>query len=115
VRKAGRIDAYVFLKVLACFVLTFLKFYTKEHGQIKTSEKKIQKELGELLVSEITVSPLEIPFYTTGNETTLTKFIRESFELPDPMEVVKELNEDIFECIDIDINSWYEKWKIDNI
>jgi transposase len=110
-----RIDAYVFLKVLACFVLTFLKFYTKEHGQIKTSEKKIQKELGELLVSEITVSPLEIPFYTTGNETTLTKFIRESFELPDPMEVVKELNEDIFECIDIDINSWYEKWKIDNI
>ncbi|KLU59779.1 hypothetical protein CEB3_c39130 [Peptococcaceae bacterium CEB3] len=44
-QRPERIDTYVFLKVIALFVLTFLRSYTAREG-VKTTERKLQESMG---------------------------------------------------------------------
>ena len=43
-QRPERIDTYVFLKVIALFILAFLRSYATQEG-VKTTEKKIQESM----------------------------------------------------------------------
>lgn len=102
-----RIDAYLFVKVLAYFVLAFLRWYTEEHGYGKLTEAKIQDSLGELGISRISIEPLGINKWSVANYNALTEFLRTSLGLPDPHELVDILNRMV------DPQKQIEKWLAD--
>lgn len=87
-----RIDAYLFIKVLAYFVLAFLRWYAEEHGYGKMTESKIQDQLSEMGISRISIEPLGIDKWSVANDNPLTIFFRSSLGLPDPHETINILN-----------------------
>jgi len=87
-----RIDAYLFIKVLAYFVLAFLRWYAQEHGYGKITESKIQDQLSEMGISRISIEPLGINKWSVANDNPLTMFFRSSLGLPDPHEAINILN-----------------------
>ncbi len=46
-----RIDAYIFLKVVAYFAPAFLRSYAACEG-VKTTEKRIQESMGDMLLKD---------------------------------------------------------------
>ena len=88
-----RIDAYLFIKVLAYFVLAFLRWFAQEHGYGKMTESKIQDQLSELGISRISIEPLGINKWSVANDNPLTIFFRSSLGLPDPHEAINILND----------------------
>jgi len=105
-----RIDAYIFLKVIAYFVLAFLRSYAAEAG-IKTTEKKIQESMGDMLLVEGQVLPLEVKTYAVARDTELNKLFRKTFGLPEPLALIKILNDAVLKHIDDCVLRWYENWK----
>ena len=87
-----RIDAYLFIKVLAYFVLAFLRWFAQEHGYGKMTESKIQDQLSEMGISRISIEPLGIDKWSVANDNPLTIFFRSSLGLPDPHEAINILN-----------------------
>lgn len=87
-----RIDAYLFVKVLAYFVLAFLRWYAEEQGYGKLTETKIQDQLSELGISRISIEPLGIDKWSVANDNPLATFYRSSLGLPDPHEFIEILN-----------------------
>lgn len=103
-----RIDTYIFLKVIAFFVLAFLRTHATKAG-IKTTEKKIQENMGDMLLVETSILPLGIKTYGLARDTELNRLFRNSFSLPDPFQLIKVLGEAEIELVDHYILSWYEK------
>lgn len=87
-----RIDAYLFIKVLAYFVLAFLRWFAQEHGYGKMTESKIQDQISEMGISRISIEPLGIDKWSVANDNPLTIFFRSSLGLPDPHEAINILN-----------------------
>jgi hypothetical protein len=104
-----RIDAYLFTKVLAYFVLAFLRWYAEEHGYVKMTESKIQNQLSELGISRISIEPLGIYKWSVTNDNPLTIFLRSSLELPDPHETINMLNS--LNNAEQQIKLWFQKWE----
>lgn len=104
-----RIDCYLFLKVLAYFVLALLRWTAEEKKFAKTTEKKIQDTLGDMFISETSIEPLAISSYAVGSDSLFTQWIRDEFDLPNPYEVIEELNSDAELRIDAAISEWTKK------
>jgi len=104
-----RIDAYLFTKVLAYFVLAFLRWYAEEQGFGKMTESKIQNQLSELGISRISIEPLGIYKWSVTNDNPLTIFLRSSLELPDPHETINMLNS--LNNAEQQIKLWFQKWE----
>jgi len=102
-----RIDAYIFLKVVAYFVLAFLRSYAAREG-IKTTEKRIQESMGDMLLVEGEILPLGVKTYAVARDTGLNKFIRKTFGLPEPAAMIKILNDAVLKQIDECVLQWYE-------
>ena len=104
-----RIDAYLFIKVLAYFVLAFLRWYAEEHGYGKMTELKIQDQLSELGISRISIEPLGIDKWSVANDNPLTIFFRSSLGLPDPHETINILNTSTDAVRQITL--WLQDWE----
>lgn len=104
-----RIDAYLFIKVLAYFVLAFLRWYTEEQGYGKMTESKIQDQLSELGLSRISIEPLGIDKWSVANDNPLTIFLRSSLGLPDPHETITLLND--LTDVEQRITLWLQEWE----
>jgi transposase len=102
-----RIDAHIFLKVVAYFVLAFLRVYAEKAGA-KTTEKNIQESMGDMLLVEGEILPLGIKTYSVARDTKLNKLLRSTFDLPEPTELIKILNEAVLQQIDTSILNWYK-------
>lgn len=111
IRIPERIDAYLFLKCLAYFALAFVRWYLEEKSGKKMTEAKIQEQFGDMNLSEGMQEPLGLPDYTLGNDTDFLRWIRKEFELPDPLAVIKELNNVIQESLEEAIRLWFQEWK----
>ena len=112
-----RIDAYLFVKVLAYFVLAFLRWYAEEHGYGKITEWKIQDQLSEMGISRISIEPLGIDKWSVANDNPLTIFFRSSLGLPDPHEAINILNGlvDAERQITLWLQAWEQKQLTDSI
>ena len=91
-QKPERIDTYVFLKVIALYVLAFMRSYAQSEG-VKTTEKKIQESMGDMLIVETTLEPLGRKVYSIARDTDLNKLFRKKFSLPEPYDLIKVMNE----------------------
>jgi len=109
-RLPERIDAYIFLKVIAYFVLAFLRFFAQKEG-VKTTEKKIQESMGDLLLVESTILPLGLNSYSIARDTELNQLLRKKFSLPDPEELIQVLSEAENAKAADRVFQWYEEWK----
>ena len=107
-QRPERIDTYVFLKVIALFVLTFLRSYTAREG-VKTTERKLQESMGDMLLVENTILPLGLKVYGVARDTELNQLIRETFSLPNPLELIKVLSEAEIARVDDYVGAWYEE------
>ena len=112
-----RIDAYLFIKVLAYFVLAFLRWYAEEQGYGKMTESKIQDQLSEMGISRMSIEPLGIDMWSVVNDNPYTIFLRSSLGLPDPHETINLLNDltDVEQQITLWRQEWEQSQKIDSI
>lgn len=102
-----RIDAYLFLKIVAYFVLAFLRVYAGKAG-VKTTERTIQESMGDMILVEGEILPLGIKTYSVGRDSKLNKILRNTFDLPEPTVLIKILNEAVLQQIDARVLNWYE-------
>ena len=112
-QRPERIDAYIFLKIIAYFMLTFLRSYAEKAG-IKTTEKKIQESMGDMLLVEGEILPLGVKTYAVARDTELNKLLRKTFDLPEPLDLIKILNEGSLQQIDACVIKWYKKCCVDS-
>ena len=107
-----RIDAYVFLKVIAYFILAFLRWFAEKNGQKKVTEGKIREAFGEMGLCQQEVEPFALAHYTVINDNSLTQWFRSAFDLADPTQGVEVINS----YIDPDqvIDRWLQRWKEQN-
>ena len=106
----ARIETYVFLKVMAFFVLAFLRSYAEKEG-IKTMERKIQEGMGDLLLVVNQIMPLGLEVYGLARDTVLNQRFRQLFSLPDPLKLIKKLSEVEIAQVDTYVLQWYEARK----
>ncbi len=107
-QRPERIDAYIFLKIIAYFMLTFLRSFAEKAG-VKTTEKKIQESMGDMLLVEGEILPLGVKTYAVARDTDLNKLLRKTFDLPEPLDLIKVLNEGALHKIDASVLQWYER------
>ena len=105
-QRSERIDAYIFLKIIAYFMLTFLRSYAEKTG-VKTTEKKIQESMGDMLLVEGEILPLGVKTYAVARDTELNKLLRRTFDLPEPLDLIKILSEAALQQIDDCVIQWY--------
>lgn len=108
-RRPERIESYVFLKVIALFVLTFMRAHAKQEG-VKATEKDIQESMGNLLLVENKIMPLEMKTYGVAGDSKLTQLFRKIFALPEPQTLIKVLNEAEIARVDEYVRKWHEAW-----
>ena len=106
-QRPERIDTYVFIKVIAFFVLTFMKAYAEQEG-IKTAVKKIQEGMGDMLLAESEALPLKLKGYGIARDTELNRLFMNLFSLPDPYEIIRILDEVEIAKVDDYVQSWYK-------
>ena len=111
-QRSERIDAYIFLKIIAYFMLTFLRSYAEKTG-VKTTEKKIQESMGDMLLVEGEILPLGVKTYAVARDTELNKLLRKTFNLPEPLNLIKILSEAAIQQIDTCVIQWYETCCVD--
>ena len=112
-QKPERIDTYIFLKVIAYFTLAFLRSYAEKEG-IKTTEKEIQEGMGDLLVTSVEIMPLGINSYAVARDCEMNRMIRRIFQLPDPVKLIKVLNDAENARVEESIKLLYKEWLIKN-
>lgn len=108
-QRPERIDCYVFLKVMAFFVLAFLRSYAEQEG-VKATEKQIQESMGDILLVENRIMPLGVKIYAIARDTELNKLFRKIFSLPDPLVLIKVMSLAEEAQIDYYVRKWYETW-----
>lgn len=108
VRLPERMDAYAFVKILAYFVLAFLRWYAQTNGQKGITELKIQEAFSKLAIGKIIIEPLDIPKWSVANDNKLAAWFRDSLGLPDPAPYVGILNSlvDINSALDRLFTKW---------
>lgn len=104
-----RIEAFIFLKVIALFVLTFMRTYANQAG-FKVTEKAIQESMGDMLLIENTIQPLGVKSYGVSRDTELNQFFRTIFSLPAPTELIRVLNDAELARIDERVLNWQQAW-----
>jgi transposase len=109
-QRPERIDTYVFLKVIALFVLTFLRAQAAQKG-VKATVKDIKENMGDVLITETVILPIGMKAYSIGRDTEMNKLFREMFSLPDPVKLIKILIDTELSRIDDYVISWYESYK----
>ena len=97
------------MKVIALFVLTFMRTYAKQEG-VKATEKDIQESMGNMLLVENCILPLEMKTYGIAGDTELNQLFRKIFVLPVPQELIKVLNEAETAKTDEYDQNWHEAW-----
>lgn len=112
-QRSERIESYIFLKVIAFFVLAFSRYFAAEEG-VKTTEKKIQESMGNMLLVENVIMPLGMKIYAVARDNELNQLFRRIFSLPDPKELIKVLTEAEKAQIDDYVSRWYKKWLKEN-
>ena len=108
-QRPERIDTYIFLKVIAFFVLAFLRAYAAQEG-VKTTEKKIRESMGDMLLVENRIMPLGMKTYAIARDTELNQLFRKIFSLPEPLKLIKVLSEAEMAQVDNYVRKWYEAW-----
>ena len=108
-QRPERIDSYVFLKVIALFVLTFMRAYAKQEG-VKATEKEIQESMGNMLLVENNIMPLEMKTYGVARDSELIQLFRKIFSLPEPQTLIRVLNEAEIARVDEYVRKWHEEW-----
>jgi len=114
VQLPERIDAYLFLKVLAYFVLAFLRWYGQEHGLKHTktlTEANIQKEFSKLGLGKVEIEPFGITKWSMANDNPLSAWYRAALELPDGREDVAVLNQIEAERAEPLMQYWLKQWE----
>ncbi len=106
--RPERIDAYIFLKVIALFVLTFLRSHAEREG-VKTTEKQIQESMGDLLLVKTRILPLGLKVYAVARDSDLNRLFRKLFYLPEPTELIRILDRLEMAHLDEYVQNWYEK------
>lgn len=109
-QKPERIDTYIFLKVIALFVLTFMRAQAEQNGIHKTV-KDIKEDMGNVIISETRILPIEMKAYGIGRDTDLNKMFRRMFSLPDPVDLIKILIDSEKSRIDEYVINWYKMYK----
>ncbi len=109
-QKSERIDCYVFLKVMAFFVLAFLRSYAEREG-VKTTEKQIQESMGDMLLVENCILPLGLKTYAIARDTELNALFRKIFSLPEPQVLIKVISDSEISRVDYYVRKWYETWE----
>ncbi len=107
--REERIDTFIFLKVIALFVLAFLRFTLKKEG-VKIKEKDLQDEMGNLHLVETVVDPLGIKTFAIARDTAVNRLIRELFNLPSPETLIWELNQAEASKISAAVERWTLDW-----
>jgi len=105
-----RIETYLFLKVMAFFVLAFLRSYAEKEG-VKTTERKIQEGMGDLLLVENQILPLGMKSYGLARDTALNQRFRQLLSLPNPLDLIRRLSEEEIAQVDAYVLQWYEARK----
>lgn len=108
-QRPERIDSYVFLKVIALFILTFLRSYAAQEG-VKATEKKIRESMGDMLLVENRILPLGMKTYGIARDTELNRLFRKIFSLPEPVKLIKVMSEAEISQVDDYIQKWYKAW-----
>lgn len=108
-QKPERIDCYVFLKIMALFALTFMRVYTKKAG-VKATERDIQESMGNMLLIESTILPVDMKKYSVARDTDLNRLFRQTFSLPEPRKLIMVLNAAEIAKSDEYVQKWYEAW-----
>lgn len=108
-QRPERIDSYIFLKVMAFFVLAFLRAYAAQEG-VKATEKEIQESMGDMLLVENRILPLEMKTYAIAGDTELNQLFRKVFSLPKPQMFIKVLSETETSQVDDYVQRWHEAW-----
>ncbi len=108
-RRDERIDTFIFLKVIALFVLTFLRFTLEKEG-VKIKEKDLQEEMGNLHLVENVVDPLGIKRFVIARDTAINRLIRDLFNLPSPETLIWELNQAEASKIEEAVDLWNRDW-----
>jgi len=98
--------------IIHASVLTFLRSYAEKAG-IKTTEKKIQESMGDMLLVEGEILPLGVKTYAVARDTELNKLLRKTFDLPEPLDLIKILSEAAIQQIDTCVIQWYETCCVD--
>jgi transposase len=106
-QRPERIDTYVFLKVIALFVLTFLRARAADAG-VKTTVKDIKENMGDMLLVENTILPLGLKTYGIARDTEMNKLFRDMFSLPEPVYLIKIMIETEVAMVDEYVISWHE-------
>lgn len=88
-------------------MLAFLRSYAVQEG-VKTTEKKIQESMGDMLLVENRIMPLGMKTYALARDTELNRLFRKIFSLPEPLELIKALNEVEMAQVDDYVRAWYE-------
>jgi hypothetical protein len=83
--------------------------YAAEEG-IKATEKEIQESMGDMLLVESRILPLEMKIHAIARDTALNQLFRKLFSLPEPQMFIEVLNEAETSQIDIYIHKWHETW-----
>jgi len=105
-----RIETYLFLKVMAFFVLAFLRSYAEKEG-VKTTERKIQEGMGDLLLVENQILPLGMKSYSLARDTALNQRFRQLLSLPNPLDLIRRLSEEEIAQVDAYVLQWHEARK----
>ena len=113
IQEPERIDAYIFLKIIAYFVLSFLRWYVNEKCNAKTTESKIQNSFGDINIIEGELSPTGITFCEITGDSQFCKIIRDSLGLSNPYSVTRELNAKNIEKFRKWLCNWHVNWLLE--
>ncbi len=108
-QRPERIDGYIFLKVIALFVLTFMRAYAQKEG-VKATEKDIQESMGDMLLVENKILPLGMKTYSVARYSKLAQLFRKIFSLPEPQTLIRVLNEAEVARTDEFVRNWHQAW-----
>ena len=69
--------------------------------------------MGDMLLVEGEILPLGVKTYAVARDTELNKLLRRTFDLPEPLELIKILSETAIQQIDTCVIRWYETCCVD--
>lgn len=109
-----RIDTYLFIKVLAYFVLAFLRWYGETNGlkhEKKLTETNIQDEFSNLAIGRVEVQPIGVAKWSVSNDNSMVQWYRTKLGLPDPHEDIEILNNHAMDDIEGAFQRWFNQWE----
>ena len=108
-RREERIETYIFLKIIALFVLAFLRFLMGEEG-IAVTEESLREALGKLHLVEAVIEPLGIKIFIIAKDTEISQTVRDLCNLPPPENLILELNPIEAVAIEEAVDRWNRDW-----